>query len=223
MNPRVAERINTWEKSTPYLFGDTFFIFWNSKIGKVGQNGPKNSFEKVILKCFFKKRQKIVFFHFGVFLCILSVPDDSSVRVSRFYKKVKNCFRGNGGSRWYFLQKKYVFYKMKCKNAGVFFKKQRKNTFFCNSQTWINLKQLNKKVTRKKRVFCCFFPTFFRFSLLHSILKVQLLVIFGCSDMTTSWILIQNLSETLKIEHKLGIFFKNQRFWTFFHTFCGIF
>ena len=25
---------------------------------KVGQNGPKNSFEKVILKCFFKKRQK---------------------------------------------------------------------------------------------------------------------------------------------------------------------
>ena len=49
-------------------------------------------------------------FHFCVFLCILLVRDDSSVRVSRFYKKVKNCFRGNSGFETVLFAEKMCFF-----------------------------------------------------------------------------------------------------------------
>jgi len=217
--------LKIWEKKyPPKLFDILVFIFWNSKIGKVGQNGPKNSFEKVILKCFFKKRQKNRGFSFlRIFVYFIGSRRQLSKGKSFLQKSEKLFQRDWRAQDGTFCRKMMFFYKIKCKNSGVFFKKQRKKHFFLQLPCRVYLKQLNKKVTRKKRVFCCFFPTFCRFSLLRSILKVLFWVFFWCSDIITSWILIQNLSETLKIEQKLGIFFKNQRFWTFFHTFCGIF
>ena len=101
-------------------------------------------------------------FHFCVFLCILLVRDDSSVRVSRFYKKVKNCFRGNGGSRWYFLQKKIRFLQDEMQKFRCLFQKTTKKTLFSATSVQSLCKAIEQKSDTKKACFLLFFSNFFQ-------------------------------------------------------------
>ena len=60
-----------------------------------------------------------------------------------------------------FCRKKYVFYKMKCTNSSVVFKKHEK-TFFSATSVQSLFKAIEQKSDTKKACFLLFFPNFFQ-------------------------------------------------------------
>ena len=99
------------KKYPPPFLHILVFIFWNSKIGKVGQNGPKNSFEKVILKCFFKKRQKIMFFIFAYF-CVFVGSRRQLSKGKSFLQKSEKLFQREWRLKMVLFAEKNMFFRI---------------------------------------------------------------------------------------------------------------
>ena len=173
------------KKVPPQIFWHTCFHFLKFENRESWSKMDQKQFWKSYTKVFFQKTPKNHVFSFlHIFVYFIGSRRQLSKGKS-FLQKSEKLFQREWRLKMALFAEKICFlqdemHKFKCR-----FQKHEKKHFFLQLLCRVYLKQLNQKVTRKKRVFCCFFPTFFRFSLVHSILKLLFLVFIWCSDMTT--------------------------------------
>ena len=152
-----------WKKKVPPEFLVILvFIFWNSKIGKVGQNGPKNSFEKVILKCFFKKRQKNSVFSFlRIFVYFVGSRRQLSKGKS-FLQKSEKLFQREWRLKMILFAEKNTFFTRWNAKMQVSFSKNNEKTLFSATSLQSLFKAIEPKSDTKKTCFLLFFSNFFQ-------------------------------------------------------------